>query len=65
MDIPGLNEDGSTYFDKIFSLLTLSDIFFEIIIFNSENGFGGDAIHKIIKKLKEKNCLKIKKIYTY
>ena len=61
MDIPGLNEDESNYFDEIFSLLTLNDIFFEIIIFNSENGFGGDAIPKIIKKLKEKNCLKMKK----
>ena len=27
MDIPGLNEDESNYFDEIFSLLTLNDIF--------------------------------------
>lgn len=61
MDIPGLNEDQSNYFDEIFSLLSLNDIFFEIIIFNSENGFGGSAMCEILKKLQNKNCLKMKK----
>jgi len=61
MDIPGLNEDGTNYFDEIFSLLTLNDIFFEIFIFNSEEGFGGDSMNKIIKRLENKNCLKLTK----
>ena len=61
MDIPGLNEDGENYFDEIFTILTLNDIFFEIIIFDSENGFGGKAMNDIIKRLKDKNCLKKKK----
>ena len=61
MDIPGLNEDESNYCDEIFSLLTLKDIFFEIIIFNSEESYGGVTMNKILKKLKEKNCLKLTK----
>ena len=61
MDIPGLNEDGENYFDEIFSILTLNDIFFEIFIFDSENGFGGNTMNIIIQKLKNKNCLKMTK----
>lgn len=61
MDIPGLNEYEANYLDEIFSLLTLNDIFFEIFIFDSENGFGGNTMNIIIQKLKNKNCLKMTK----
>ena len=57
MDIPGLNENQNSYIEIIFSLLTLDDIKFEIIIFDS-TGIKQDNIIKIIKKLEEKKCLK-------
>ena len=56
MDIPGLNEYGSFYIDLIFSLLTLDDIKFEIIFFDSTN-IDSDNIYDVIKKLEEKKCL--------
>ena len=57
MDIPGLNENKSSYIEIIFSLLTLDDIKFEIMVFDS-TCIGSDNILNIIKKLEEKNCLK-------
>ena len=60
MDIPGLNEYKENYIQEIFSLISLDDIFFEIIIFNSQEGFGGVEMINIINQLKNKNCLKKK-----
>ena len=57
MDIPGLNEKKSLYINIIFSLLSLDDIKFEIVIFDSTS-IGSDNILNIIKKLEEKKCLK-------
>jgi len=57
MDIPGLNEKKSLYIDIIFSLISLDDIKFEIMIFDSTS-IGSDNILNIIKKLEEKKCLK-------
>ena len=57
MDIPGLNENKNSYIEEIFSLITLDEIKFEIIVFDS-NSIGSDDIMNIIKKLEEKKCLK-------
>ena len=57
MDIPGLNEESSSYIDIIFSYLKLDDIKFEIIIFDSKN-IGSVNIINIINKLGKKNCFK-------
>lgn len=57
MDIPGLNENSTTYIDDIFSLITMNDILFEIMVFDSTS-IGSDNILNIFKKLKDKNCLK-------
>ena len=35
MDIPGLNENLSSYIEIIFSLITMKDILFEIMVFDS------------------------------
>ena len=56
MDIPGLNDNEKRYIDIIFSLLTLDDIKFEIMIFDSST-IGSDITLKIIKKLEEKKSL--------
>ena len=53
MDIPGLNEESSSYIDIIFSYLKLDDIKFEIIIFDSTN-IGSVNIINIINKLGKK-----------
>ena len=57
MDIPGLNENKSSYFDIIFSLLTFEDIKFEIMVFDS-TCIDSEIIIDIIKKLEKKKCLK-------
>ena len=57
MDIPGLNEKESSYIEIIFSLLTLDDIKFEIIVFDSTS-IGSDNILNIINRLDKKKCLK-------
>ena len=57
MDIPGLNEKGTTYLDDIFTLLTINDILFEIVVFDSTK-IGSQSIFKIFEKLQNKNCLK-------
>ena len=57
MDIPGLNENKSSYIDIIFSLLTLDDIKLEIMVFDSTS-IGSDNILDIIQKLDKMNCLK-------
>ena len=57
MDIPGLNENESSYIEIIFSLLTLEDIKFEIMVFDSTS-IGSDNILNIIKRLDKKKCLK-------
>ena len=59
MDIPGLNENNSTYIQDIFSLITINDILFEIMIFDSTS-IGSDNILDIFKELDKKNCLKKK-----
>ena len=35
MDIPGLNEDFNYYIENISSLITINDILFEIMVFDS------------------------------
>ena len=57
MDIPGLNENKTSYIDYIFSLININDILFEIIVFDSTS-IGSDNILNIIKGLDEKKCLK-------
>ena len=57
MDIPGLNEDMASYIEIIFSLITLDNILFEIMVFDSTN-IGSDNILGIFKELEKKNCLK-------
>ena len=57
MDIPGLNENESSYLNIIFPLFTLDEIKFEIIVFDSNN-IDSDTITNIIKKLGKINCLK-------
>ena len=57
MDIPGLNENRNSYMDIIFSIITLDDIKFEIIIFDS-TCIGQDNIINILKKLDQKKSLK-------
>ena len=59
LDIPGLNEYKSNYMDIIFSIITLDDILFEILIFDS-TCISSDNIVKIIKNLESKKCLKKK-----
>jgi len=56
MDIPGLNENNATYIDDIFSIITIDDILFEIMVFDSTS-IGSDNILKIFQKLNDKNCL--------
>lgn len=63
MDIPGLNENSSTYIEDIFSLITIDDIFFEIMVFDSIS-IGSDNILNIFKKWIDKNCFK-KEINLY
>ena len=57
MDIPGLNENNNTYIKIIFELLTLDDIKFEIMVFDSEC-IGSDNILEIIKNIEKHKCLK-------
>ena len=57
MDIPGLNEKTGKYINIIFSLISLIDIKFEIIIFDATS-IGSDNIINIIKKLEKNNALK-------
>lgn len=57
MDIPGLNEYQNSYIDIIFSRITLEDIKFEILIFDSTS-IDSNNTKTVIENLKEKNCLK-------
>ena len=57
MDIPGLNENETTYIQDIFSLITYDDILFEIMVFDSTS-IGSDNILDIFKELHKRNCLK-------
>ena len=59
MDIPGLNEDFNFYIEKISSLISINDILFEIMVFDSTS-IDSDNIFNIFLKLEEKNCLKKK-----
>ena len=43
MDIPGLNENKTTYIEDIFSIIKLKDILFEIFVFDSNN-IGSDKV---------------------
>ena len=64
MDIPGLNEDFNYYIEKISSLITINDILFEIMVFDSTS-IDSDNILDIFLKLEDKNCLKKKIIYLF
>ena len=57
MDIPGLNEYEQKYIENIFSLISLDNILFEIIIFDSTN-IGSDSIMNVLNSLEEKKALK-------
>ena len=57
MDIPGLNENKTTYIEDIFSIIKLKDILFEIFVFDSNN-IGSDKVLDIFEELEKKNCLK-------
>lgn len=57
MDIPGLNENETTYIQDIFSLITYDDILFEIMVFDSTS-IGPYNILDIFKELNKRNCLK-------
>ena len=59
LDIPGLNEYKSSYIDIIFSIITMKDILFEIIIFDATS-INSDNIINIINNLEIKNCLRKK-----
>jgi GTPase Era involved in 16S rRNA processing len=59
MDIPGLNEDFNFYIEKISSLITINNILFEIMVFDSTS-IDSDNILEIFLKLEKKNCLKKK-----
>ena len=67
MDIPGLNENKSSYIDIIFSLLTLDDIAFEIIIFDSTSIGSDNILNKIdqIKLIREEEVIDNFKQYFY
>ena len=60
MDIPGLNENNSTYVEDIFSLITIDDILFEIVVFDATT-VENDNIKKIFKKLEKKKLSNKKK----
>ena len=64
MDIPGLNENNATYIEDIFSVITIDDILFEIMVFNSTS-IDSDNILKIFEKLNQKNCLKKEDNYIF
>ena len=55
MDIPGLNENNTTYIKDIFSIIKIDDILFEIMIFDSTS-IGSDNILDIFKKLESENA---------
>ena len=57
MDIPGLNEYEQKYIENIFSLISLDNILFEIIIFDSTN-IGSDSIMNVLNSLEKKKALK-------
>ena len=57
MDVPGLNENKTSYIENIFSLISTDDILFEIVVFDSTS-FQSDSILNIFRRLKERNCLK-------
>ena len=57
MDVPGLNENMSSYIEIVFSLITSEDIIFEIMVFDSTS-IGSDNIINIFKDLESKKCLK-------
>ena len=63
MDIPGLNENEANYIDTIFSLITIENILFEIIIFDSTS-IGGDNVLHIFQSLEKRNAL-VKKNNLY
>ena len=57
MDIAGLNENNTRYILDIFSLITMNEILFEIMVFDSTS-IGADNILNIFKELNKNNCLK-------
>ena len=57
MDIPGLNENETTYIQDIFSLITYDDILFEIMVFDSTS-IDSDNVKEIFNELHKRNCLK-------
>jgi GTPase Era involved in 16S rRNA processing len=53
MDIPGLNEKDANYLNDIFSLISLDEILFEIVVFDSTS-IGSDNILDIFTELEKK-----------
>ena len=60
MDIPGLNENN--YIKTIFSLITINDILFEIMVFDSTS-IVPDNVLKIFRDLESEKVLKKRKIF--
>ena len=56
MDIPGLNENETNYVEEIFSLITIKQILFEIVVFDSTS-IGSDNILNIFTSLEKKKSL--------
>ena len=56
MDIPGLNENETNYVEEIFSLITIEQILFEIVVFDSTS-IGSDNILNIFTSLEKKKSL--------
>ena len=55
MDIPGLNEKESNYINNFLSLISLDEILFEIVVFDSTS-IGSDNIKNIFIELEKKNA---------
>ena len=59
MDIPGLNENMTSYIEIVFSLITIDGVMFEVMVFDSTS-IGSDNIVNIFKELEEKKMFKKK-----
>ncbi len=64
MDIPGLNEVNKDYITEIFSIITLKNILFQIIIFKAKS-FNSDDKSNIILDLVKKIAFRKKEIYIF
>ena len=64
MDIPGLNENETNYINDIVSLITLDQIIFEIVVFDSTS-IGSDNILNIFTALEKKIVYANQIIYLF